>query len=754
MSILRTESLRLSQSPGGAAYTFPDMCLNEGEVALLVWADHAGRHAWFRALLNPARRAIAGWNITGDLALFDSVGPAGHSGKSIALLLRDVDSQLSSCVQSPGLELSLPLALAGRSVDAQRIAVEFWLNALDLRRVADVPIDRLSTGQKQRLLLASFVALSPDLLVVDGPLEFIDTKSRRQILYLLKQFCVARGTAILVLASRDVTPEVAYFDQRFIVQDLGTTVSSPSVTRTFPTGALSARPPAPCLAVRHLEYVVPASSRRMYRGLSFSVPAGAGVTLVGPNGCGKSTLGHLIGGRIAPLQGSIDVCGQSAQAWFAARRPQIICSFTNPDLALTRASVREEIFSTPAGVLREDTLQEVIRLLELDRALDEKPFDLEWHVRRRLSLAKAIRSALKGVFVDEPAADSSIDQLGRFIEVLKLCMASDLAVVVTTNDEYLARSLPLEVVRIAVPEDPPVVPTDERSSAGRSSLARVFSRRQRSAPAVSDLRWDRNIWSGLVFNWFEHAPEFSTFWALSVYPYLEAKLGELSFRDNFVMVDLACGHGLHTMNVATTLRRNGAIPVTALGVDAESKLIDVARLLFSTGKTVSFEAADLTDLATIRSLAVRLLNQGLPVLYTAFFSLHDLPSIEGIRILLQETKPLGGAFLATLVSPEYVDRASTLGALDIIDRIDGSAFADGTGVVDWRWRGLFPVSADRERQLRIPYFHRELSDYESLLRATWADVEVVGLRSNASPGAIAPPFVSSRRDDVLLLYAH
>ncbi len=712
---------------------------------MLVWPEHGARSAFFRTLLNPSKRERQGWRVDGDITIDDSQhrkSKEGHEDR-VVLLSRNPDSQLSSCVLSPVLEFGLPLALTGHKPDEQDTAAQFWLSALGLQRVAEIRVDRLSTGQKQRLLLASAVALSPKLLLIDGPIEFVDAESRNNILELLKQYAIAKGASLLFAASREVLVRDAFFDQVSIAVDQTTRTDSRVCSR-HPLQEKS-RKHEQSLRVSELKYDVPTGTLSLYDGLSFSVPGGSGVVLVGANGCGKSTLGHLIGGRIGPSHGAIDVFGMPAQHWFEEKRPQISISFPDPDLSLTGASVSDEIYAGPRGKIDQQTMDAIISLLQLDTLLGVNPFDLEWHVRRRVSMAKAIASAIEGVFIDEPAADASDDERSRLIEVLQLCVEQELAVLVTTNDADLADALPFDVIRIR----PPVGLSNPRRAKRR---VRELNRIQGTTAAIErQLPWERVVWSRIILDWFERAPEFAAFWSSSVYPHLRKHLASIAFRRPFTLVDLGCGHGLHTLNVARILTADGLELRSVLGVDSEPLLIRVAEEMSSGEGARRFKAVDLTDIGDVQQLAESLRSEGLPILYTALFSLHDMSTLRALGLLFRGTAILGTTLFASLVSPQYVAAAAAAQHLDIADRVDRTEIREGTGDADWMWRGLFPVSSDTDHQLRIPYFHRDLANYTLLLQSYWQHVDVVREVLSGSSGASRHRNATIRTDDVLFL---
>jgi branched-chain amino acid transport system ATP-binding protein len=58
---------------------------------------------------------------------------------------------------------------------------------------------------------------------------------------------------------------------------------------------------------------------RAVRGVSFAVPEGQIVTLVGANGAGKTTIMHTISGLLRPAGGQITLAGQAITRWPAHR---------------------------------------------------------------------------------------------------------------------------------------------------------------------------------------------------------------------------------------------------------------------------------------------------------------------------------------------------------------------------------------------------------------------------------------------------
>jgi energy-coupling factor transport system ATP-binding protein len=80
-------------------------------------------------------------------------------------------------------------------------------------------------------------------------------------------------------------------------------------------------------------------------GLNLSIEKGEFVSLIGPNGCGKSTLARLLNGTLKAEKGNINICGSDIsdedRLWDIRKKIQIV--FQNPDNQLVANVVEEEI---------------------------------------------------------------------------------------------------------------------------------------------------------------------------------------------------------------------------------------------------------------------------------------------------------------------------------------------------------------------------------------------------------------------------
>jgi oligopeptide/dipeptide ABC transporter ATP-binding protein len=217
----------------------------------------------------------------------------------------------------------------------------------------------------------------------------------------------------------------------------------------------------PILEVDHLQMYFPVKSSGIIRrtvghvqavdGVSFDVPAGGALGLVGESGCGKSTTGRLITRLLTPTAGEIrfegrDIAHLSPRELKPLRR-EIQMIFQDPYTSLNPRHTVGSIVGAPLEihnvVPKNKVLSRVQELLEIvglnPEHYNRYPNEFSGGQRQRIGIARALTLQPKLMVADEPvsALDVSIQaqvinllqDLQREFDISFLFIAHDLAVV-------------------------------------------------------------------------------------------------------------------------------------------------------------------------------------------------------------------------------------------------------------------------------------------------------------------------------------
>lgn len=172
---------------------------------------------------------------------------------------------------------------------------------------------------------------------------------------------------------------------------------------------------------------------RAVDGVSFDIPRGTTLALVGESGCGKSTVARLLVGLYEPTRGGFEFDGQDAHAVFKTpqgnrlrRRIQMI--FQDPYASLNPRWTVEAIVGEPltehAIVTDADELK--ARVGELLKSVGLSPLDMPKYPhqfsggqRQRISIARALATEPEFLVCDEPTSALDVSVQAQVLNIMK-----------------------------------------------------------------------------------------------------------------------------------------------------------------------------------------------------------------------------------------------------------------------------------------------------------------------------------------------
>jgi len=209
----------------------------------------------------------------------------------------------------------------------------------------------------------------------------------------------------------------------------------------------------PVIEVDTLSKEYPMGEEVVYalRSVSFQVPTGAFMALMGPSGSGKSTLMHLLGCLDSPTNGRYrlngrDVSHLSRPARAEVRNQNIGFVFQSFNL-LPRMSTLDNVMlpllyrnQRRNGEKRSDKDLAAMALAQVGLAerLDHKPTELSGGQRQRVAIARALVTNPALILADEPTGNLDSRTGADILELLTALHENGRTIILVTHDAHVA----------------------------------------------------------------------------------------------------------------------------------------------------------------------------------------------------------------------------------------------------------------------------------------------------------------------------
>ena len=231
-----------------------------------------------------------------------------------------------------------------------------------------------------------------------------------------------------------------------------------------------ASPPSPAVHVRGVtrDFGSGDAEARALRGVDLDIPHGEFLMLVGPSGCGTTTLVSIIAGTLQPTGGDVQVFGKDLVAMSPAARVRFRranVGFIFQSFNLLPALTAVENAAVPliiAGWSRARALPAAAALLDrlgLGSRLTNLPSELSGGQQQRVAIARALVHEPRLLICDEPTSALDAENGRITMELISgLAVRPDRVVIVVTHDQ---RVYPY-ADRIATMEDGQIVSIEAR----------------------------------------------------------------------------------------------------------------------------------------------------------------------------------------------------------------------------------------------------------------------------------------------------
>jgi energy-coupling factor transport system ATP-binding protein len=459
----------------GVAYAYPGaewpaldgvtLDVEAGELVLLVGESGCGKTTLLRAAAGLVP-TFHGGTLHGRVVV-DGIDTRYARVAEIAaragLVFQDPEAQL--VMQRPLREAAFGLENLGHPGRDIPLRAEEALLVTGASRLAERDTGQLSGGEKQRVAIASVLAMGQRILLLDEPTSQLDPVAAEELLGLLGRLARDRGITVVVAEHR--SGRLFADADRVVVMDTGHIVCAaapehaarvlaasapellPPVAQAFlragrPELPLSVREarraaaPAPVhkpphvagsedVALRVRDAWKRLGETWALRGADAAFPAGRVTALVGENGAGKTTLALVAAGLTQADRGSVERRGRAGYV------------SQDPAHYLVHDSVQEELAYGAhnvglRGAALEERVRELLAQLELEALAGRHPRDLSSGERQRVAIAAVLSTRPAALLLDEPTRGLDGRRKAALAGLVRRLAGGGASVAVVTHD--------------------------------------------------------------------------------------------------------------------------------------------------------------------------------------------------------------------------------------------------------------------------------------------------------------------------------
>ncbi len=466
----------------------------QGEMVVLMGHTGAGKSTFSRCLNGLIPHFHKG-DYSGEIRILGNpiMGKRVHDLVSqIGLVFQDFESQLFST----NVELEVAFGPENLCLSRAEIGerIEDALELVRLRSFERREPASLSGGEKQRLAIASILAIRPKIVVMDEPTTDLDPQGKLEIFSVAKKLRSENYTILFI----EHETQAALEADKIVIMDEGKVVTEgkpcellrdiellenhgirpPQIAKLFAdinettlpltmgdaAGVFEQRDwkisdqeyaallekdeqhqkgyGKKIIEVKDLEYVYPGNIKAL-DSITMEIREGEFLAIIGQNGSGKTTLVKHFNGLLKPSKGEVRIAGQDTKGKRVSELAKIVgYVFQNPDHQIFADTVEDEVAFGPRNLgIPGDKISRFVKEAMKDVGLEGyercDPFSLTKGERQRVAVASILASKPRVLIFDEPTTGLDYREQKSIMELLQNLNRKGHTIIIITHSLWL-----------------------------------------------------------------------------------------------------------------------------------------------------------------------------------------------------------------------------------------------------------------------------------------------------------------------------
>lgn len=423
--------------------------IKKGEVVAFIGASGCGKTTLTR-IINGLAYKFYGGKLNGNITI-DGMNPCEKELYEIGRRVGSIFQNPKSQFFAENVEDEIAFGLGNYGVDREKISrrIREALSSINGENLIDKSLFHLSSGERQKIAIASINALDPPIYVFDEPSANLDMKSVEALRKLMLSLKTQGKTMVIsehrIYYLNDLVDKYYYLEDGEIRYSFSENELLSSSNDFFRTAGLRAY---------SLDCVVPKAKKikeansmeldrisfsykneKIISELSYSFNSGNVYGIIGDNGIGKSTLFKIMSGLLKEQKGNLSINGEIIKK--AKRKRRIYYLSNNPDSNLFEASLEDELRLNDSKA----DIDLILHQFHLEEAKDLHPQILSGGQKQRLTIAAAELLERDVYLFDEPTSGLDGHNMQIISERMKGLQEKQKIILIISHDyEFLMTS--------------------------------------------------------------------------------------------------------------------------------------------------------------------------------------------------------------------------------------------------------------------------------------------------------------------------
>ncbi|MCC7571984.1 MAG: ATP-binding cassette domain-containing protein [Candidatus Methanofastidiosum sp.] len=322
--------------------------------------------------------------------------------KKVGIIQQDPEGQI--CTLRVKNEVAFGLENLMVSPDIIKDKLKYYLKIVGIEDLESRDVFSLSGGEKQKVAIASVMAMEPEILIFDEPTSNLDPVATKEIFKTISEIKKRTNITIIVIEHK-----LGYLEglwNRIVYMENGTIkeICKKCAKKNYFSCNKNGNGHLGKSLIDINGLTFEKDGKTILSDISLSLKEGEVLSIIGKNGSGKTTLLLHLLGIYRPTGGEVRIMGEDTRSTNVSKLSRIVgYVFQNPNHQIFEETVWKELNFGPRNFgIDFHNCEEILSDFQLNDYQTKNPQELSFGEKRRLNIASIKACDPKIVVLDEP----------------------------------------------------------------------------------------------------------------------------------------------------------------------------------------------------------------------------------------------------------------------------------------------------------------------------------------------------------------